>query len=100
MIFLISVVLAVFLVPRAWAIPVVLLGGLCEVAEAFFLVHYSRRRKARVGAETMIGRTARVDSTPHASPTGRSGSRATSGLPAATAAPRRGTPSACRPATA
>ena len=62
MIFLISVVLAVFLVPQAWAIPVVLLGGLCEVAEAFFLVHYSRRRKARVGAETMIGRTARVDS--------------------------------------
>jgi len=61
MIFVISVFLAVFVVPTAWAIPVVLLGGLCEVVEALFLMRYSRRRKASVGAETMIGRTARVD---------------------------------------
>ena len=49
------------MVPPEWAIPVVLLGGLVEVAEATFLMRYSRRRKARVGAETMIGRRARVD---------------------------------------
>ena len=61
MILLISIFLAVFVVPPAWAIPVVVLGGLCEVAEAFFLRWYSRRHKARVGAETMIGRRARVE---------------------------------------
>ena len=61
MAFLISILLAVFVVPPEWAIPVVLLGGLVEVAEAFFLMRYSRRRKASVGAETMIGRSARVD---------------------------------------
>jgi membrane protein implicated in regulation of membrane protease activity len=61
-IFLFSIFLAVFVLPPAWAIPAVLLGGLCEVAEAVFLMKYSRRRKARVGAETMIGRRARVES--------------------------------------
>ena len=61
MAFLISIFLAVFVVPPEWAIPVVVLGGLVEVAEAFFLMRYSRRRKASVGAETMIGRRARVD---------------------------------------
>jgi len=59
--FLFSIFLAVFVVPSQWAIPVVLLGGLVEVAEALFLMRYSRRHKARVGAETMIGRRARVD---------------------------------------
>ena len=62
MAFLLSLLLAVFVVPPEWAIPVVLLGGLVEVAEATFLMRYSRRHKARVGAETMIGRRARVDS--------------------------------------
>ncbi len=61
MAFLISILLAVFVFPPEWAIPVVLLGGLVEVAEAFFLMRYSRRRKASVGAETMIGRRARVE---------------------------------------
>jgi membrane-bound serine protease (ClpP class) len=60
--FLLSILLAVFVVPPQWAIPVVLLGGLVEVAEAMFLMRYSRRHKARVGAETMIGSRARVDS--------------------------------------
>jgi membrane protein implicated in regulation of membrane protease activity len=61
MILMISIFLAVFVVPPGWAIPVVFLGALCEVAEAFFLRWYSRRQKARVGAETMIGRRARVE---------------------------------------
>ncbi|HVN62453.1 MAG TPA: NfeD family protein [Gaiellaceae bacterium] len=61
MVFLISILIAVFVVPQEWAIPVVLLGGLVEVAEALLVVHYSRRRRAVVGAETMIGRRARVD---------------------------------------
>ncbi len=61
MILLISIFLAVFVVPPAWAIPTVFVGALCEVAEAFFLMRYSRRHKARVGVETMIGRRARVE---------------------------------------
>src|ERR1700690_4039436 len=61
MILLISIFLAIFVVPPAWAIPTVFLGALCEVGEAFFLRWYSQRRKARVGAETMIGRSGRVE---------------------------------------
>lgn len=61
MIFVISIFLAVFVVPPGWAIPTVVLGGVCEVAEALFLMRYSRRGKARVGAETMIGRHGRVE---------------------------------------
>jgi membrane protein implicated in regulation of membrane protease activity len=61
MILLFSIFLAVFVVPPGWAIPIVLLGALCELGEAFFLRWYSRRHKARVGAETMIGRHARVE---------------------------------------
>ena len=61
MIFLVSIFLAVFVVPPGWAIPTVVLGGLIECGEAYFLMRYSRRHKARVGAETMIGRRARVD---------------------------------------
>ena len=60
MILLGAILLAVFVLPSAWAVPVIVLGAIVEVAETFFWVWYSRRHRARVGAETLIGETAEV----------------------------------------
>lgn len=60
MILLGAILLAVFVVPPEWAVPVILLGAVVEVAETFFWVWYSRRHRARVGAETLVGELAEV----------------------------------------
>jgi membrane protein implicated in regulation of membrane protease activity len=55
-----AILLAVFVLPVEWAIPVVVLGAIVEVGETFFWLWYSRRRRAQVGAETLIGELAEV----------------------------------------
>jgi membrane-bound serine protease (ClpP class) len=55
-----ALLLAVFVLPVEWAIPVVILGAVVEVGETFFWLWYSRRRKAQVGIETLIGEPAEV----------------------------------------
>jgi membrane protein implicated in regulation of membrane protease activity len=55
-----AIFLAVFVLPVEWAIPVVVLGAIVEVGETFFWLWYSRRRRAQVGAETLIGELAEV----------------------------------------
>jgi membrane-bound serine protease (ClpP class) len=50
-----AILLAVFVVPAPWGIPVVAGGALIEIGEALGLLWWSRRRRARVGAEAMIG---------------------------------------------
>lgn len=60
MILLGAILLAVFVVPPEWAVPVIVFGAIVEVAETFFWVWYSRRHRARVGAETLVGELAEV----------------------------------------
>jgi membrane-bound ClpP family serine protease len=60
MILLGAILLAVLVVPSPWQALVIAAGGLWEVAEAFFWIRWSQRRRARVGAETLIGMTAQV----------------------------------------
>lgn len=60
MILLGAILLAVFVLPIEWAIPVIVLGAIIEVGESYFWLWYSRRRKAQVGAETLIGEDAEV----------------------------------------
>jgi membrane protein implicated in regulation of membrane protease activity len=57
---LIALLLALFLLPSPWG--VVTVGGavVFEVVEAVFWVWLSRRRRAQVGAEALIGATAKV----------------------------------------
>jgi len=55
-----AILLAVFVLPIEWAIPVIVLGAIIEVGESYFWLWYSRRRKAQVGAETLIGEVAEV----------------------------------------
>jgi membrane-bound serine protease (ClpP class) len=52
---LVSIALAIFVVPEPWKIPVVVLGVLIELGETAVEVWWSRRRRPKVGPETVIG---------------------------------------------
>lgn len=52
--------LAIFVLPSPWGVVLVAVAGLVEIAETAFWFRFSRRRRARVGVETMIGSTAVV----------------------------------------
>ncbi len=56
----VALVLAVFVLPHPWGIVAVAIGSIIEVAESLFWVRWSRRRKAQVGAETLVGAEADV----------------------------------------
>ena len=60
MVLLGAILLAIFVVPSPWEAPVIAAGGLWEAAEAVFWIRWSQRRRARVGAETLLGATAKV----------------------------------------
>jgi membrane-bound serine protease (ClpP class) len=51
----VAILLAVFVLPHPWGVAAVALGALVEVAESLFWVRWSRRRRAQVGIETLIG---------------------------------------------
>jgi membrane-bound serine protease (ClpP class) len=55
-----AILLAIFVVPAPWGVPLIVAGALVEVAEAWTMLHWSRRRRARSGAEAMIGAEAVV----------------------------------------
>jgi membrane protein implicated in regulation of membrane protease activity len=55
-----AILLAVFVLPDQWDLPVVLLAAVVEVGETGFWLWYSRRRRVQVGPETLIGATALV----------------------------------------
>jgi membrane-bound serine protease (ClpP class) len=60
MLLLAGILLAVFVVPWPWGILTVAVGGLLDIGESLAFVKWSRRRKAAVGAEALVGRTAVV----------------------------------------
>jgi membrane protein implicated in regulation of membrane protease activity len=60
MLLLAGILLAVFVVPWPWGILTVIAGGLLDVGESLAFVKWSRRRKAAVGAEALVGQTAVV----------------------------------------
>jgi membrane-bound ClpP family serine protease len=55
-----GIVLAVFVVPAPWAVPVVVVAALVEFTETAIGIWYSRRSPPKVGVETLIGSTGRV----------------------------------------
>ena len=55
-----AILLAVFVLPRAWGVAAVAAAALVEVAEIFFWIWLSRRSRVRVGPETLIGAAATV----------------------------------------
>ena len=59
MFLIISIVLAIF-VPDAWRVPVIVVGASIEFLETSISMWISRRAKAKVGPEALIGSLARV----------------------------------------
>ena len=55
-----AILLAVFVLPTEWAIPVVVAAAVVEVAETLFWLWYSRRGKVKMGPETLVGAVAQV----------------------------------------
>jgi membrane-bound serine protease (ClpP class) len=59
-ILLIGIGLAIFVMPDGWAIPTIAAAAILEVVETFGTWRWSRRGKAKVGPETLIGATGRA----------------------------------------
>lgn len=55
-----AIVLAVLVLPSPWGVIAVITAGLIDIGETIFFVRWSKRRRATVGAETLVGRRATV----------------------------------------
>jgi len=55
-----GIVLAVFVVPWPWGLFAIAVGAALEIGESLAFVKWSRRRKAAVGAEALVGQKAVV----------------------------------------
>jgi membrane-bound serine protease (ClpP class) len=55
-----AILLALFVLPHPWGALAIVAGGLVEAAESVFWFRWSRRRRAQVGAETLLGARATV----------------------------------------
>ncbi|HXV34001.1 MAG TPA: NfeD family protein [Gaiellaceae bacterium] len=55
-----AILLAVFVLPDPWDIPVVLVAAVIEVTETFFWLWYTKRRRVQMGPETLVGTVGRV----------------------------------------
>ncbi len=60
MILLVGVAIAVFLVPDAWTVPVIVAAVAVEVTETAFTLWWSRRAPPKVGPETLAGSVGRA----------------------------------------
>ena len=55
MLLILALILALVFLPAPWAILVIALAAVLELSLWFFGIRYSRRRRAQVGVQTMIG---------------------------------------------
>jgi membrane-bound serine protease (ClpP class) len=62
LLFVAAVILALFVIPKPWGLVLVAVAAVVEVGESFFWIHLSRRRRILMGAETLIGAPAKVES--------------------------------------
>ena len=60
MLTIVAIVLAVTVIPAPWGWVAVIGAFAIDVAETIFFVRWSKRRRATVGAETLVGRRAIV----------------------------------------
>ena len=60
MLFLGAIFLALFVVPAPWGLVLVSIAAVVEIAETFFWIRFSQRRRIQAGAETLVGARAEV----------------------------------------
>ena len=56
MLFLIALLLAIFVLPAPWGLVAVVVGGTLDVAETGLFLWWSKRRRATVGVEALVGK--------------------------------------------
>ena len=56
MLLLISILLAVFVLPSPWGLVAVAVGAILEIVETGIFVWWSKRMRARVGVDSMVGK--------------------------------------------
>lgn len=56
MLFLLALVLAIFVLPSPWGLVAVIVAGVIDIAETGLFIWWSKRRRASVGVETLVGR--------------------------------------------
>ncbi len=62
MLLLIALALAIFVLPAPWGLVAVVIGGVLEIAETTLFIWWSKRRKATVGVETLVGKVGVAES--------------------------------------
>jgi membrane-bound serine protease (ClpP class) len=55
--FLIALLLALFVLPSPWGVVTLVVAGVLDVGETLLFLWWSKRRRASVGVETLVGRT-------------------------------------------
>jgi membrane protein implicated in regulation of membrane protease activity len=55
--FLIGVLLAIFVLPSPWGLVAIGVGAALDIAETGVFLWWSKRRKASVGVDTLVGKT-------------------------------------------
>ena len=58
MLFLIGVFLAIFVLPSPWGLVAIAVGAALDIAETGLFIWWSKRRKATVGVDSLVGKTA------------------------------------------
>ncbi len=56
MLFLIGVLLAIFVLPSPWGLAAVAVGAALDIAETGLFIWWSKRRKASVGVDSLVGK--------------------------------------------
>lgn len=57
MLFAIALLLAIFVLPSPWGLAAVVVGGALDIAETGIFMWWSKRRRAVVGVESLVGKT-------------------------------------------
>lgn len=57
MLFLIGVLLAIFVLPSPWGLVAIAVGAALDIAETGLFIWWSKRRKATVGVDSLVGKT-------------------------------------------
>jgi membrane protein implicated in regulation of membrane protease activity len=60
MLFVGAILLAVFVLPDGWTVPVIVAAAVVEVGETLFWLWLSRRGRVKMGPETLVGALASV----------------------------------------
>ena len=56
MLLLIGILLAVFVLPSPWGLVAVAVGAILDIAETGLFIWWSKRRKASVGVDLLVGK--------------------------------------------